>query len=52
MKHSRLVGGLTALAVLLILCTAPTAFAASLPLVWTGTQGSSTGDSDAVILKF
>ena len=40
MHYSRLVGGLTALAVLLILCTAPATFAASLPLVWSGTVSS------------
>ena len=40
MHHSRLVGGLTALAVLLILCAAPAAYAASLPLVWSGTVSS------------
>ncbi len=37
MHHSRLVGGLAALAVLLILCAAPAAGAsATLPLVWSG----------------
>jgi hypothetical protein len=40
MHHSRLVGGLTALAVLLILCTAPAAYAASLPPVWSATVSS------------
>ena len=43
MHHSRLVGGLAALAVLLILSTAPAAGAASLPLVWSGDL--STADS-------
>ena len=43
MHHSRLVGGLAALAVLLILCGAPAAGAASLPLVWSGDL--STADS-------
>ena len=43
MHNSRLVGGLAALAVLLILCGAPAAGAASLPLVWSGDL--STADS-------
>jgi hypothetical protein len=41
MHHLRLVGGLAALAVLLILCTAPAALAASLPLIWSGTISSA-----------
>jgi hypothetical protein len=44
MHHSRLVGGLAALAVLLILLAAPAANALPLPLVWSAEYATSTND--------
>ena len=44
MHHSRLVGGLAVLAVLLILFAAPVAGAASLTPVWSGSYATAAGD--------
>ena len=49
MHHSRLVGGLAALAALLILCAAPAAGAASLTPVWSGDYTTSANDGFSAV---